>query len=232
MRYPFLTTAFFVAFSLPALAQSVYVTAAVGTEVSRQTRFESSGFDSNQFSGAETPVMGLRLGTRVGERWGVELAFARSSEIAEDITNGCCCCIPVLTTGGAPVGAGLGQGEELIYRPIIDSVTSMRLRHNSVGTMAWVRQPVADTIDLAYLGGLAFGRNVREVTVTYGGLGGFRSSSQTTTFDLSPVVGFEARIAMTEHIRLVPGIRMQGTSDAAAGDGWLLRATVGLGWQF
>jgi hypothetical protein len=40
-------------------------------------------------------------------------------------------------------------------------------------------------------------------------------------------VGFEACIGLTEHVNLVPGVRLHGLEN-----GWLLRPAVGLEWEF
>jgi hypothetical protein len=41
----------------------------------------------------------------------------------------------------------------------------------------------------------------------------------------------EARVRLTEHVRLVPSLRLQGLN-GQTGNGWLLRAGMGLGWSF
>jgi hypothetical protein len=56
---------------------------------------------------------------------------------------------------------------------------------------------------------------------------------RTTTYGLAPVVGFEARIALTDHIRLVPGVRLQGIGRGTNGTaGWLIRPSASLMWEF
>lgn len=74
--------------------------------------------------------------------------------------------------GGEPIVPAvrelLGHEQNVTLRPIISSEASMRLRNSAVGSLAWAWQPVAPNVDLVYLGGLAFRRNVQDVTVVYG----------------------------------------------------------------
>jgi hypothetical protein len=57
---------------------------------------------------------------------------------------------------------------------------------------------------------------------------GFPSfTAKTVNYGVRPLVGFEARITLTEHADLVPGIRLHGLENA-----WLLRPAVGLAWNF
>jgi hypothetical protein len=53
----------------------------------------------------------------------------------------------------------------------------------------------------------------------------FRST--TISYGTRPLAGVEARIGFTSHVRLIPGVRLQGITE-----GWLLRPYVGLGWFF
>jgi hypothetical protein len=57
---------------------------------------------------------------------------------------------------------------------------------------------------------------------------GFPSfTTKTVDYRVRPLVGFEARIKLTENADLVPGIRLHGLENA-----WLLRPAVGLAWNF
>jgi hypothetical protein len=49
----------------------------------------------------------------------------------------------------------------------------------------------------------------------------------TVQYDRGVVAGVDARIAVGEHLRLVPSFRMQAMSGA-----WALRPSVGVGWTF
>ena len=105
-------------------------------------------------------------------------------------------------------------------------------------SVLWLRQPLGDSSDLAFLGGLAFTRQVTDVDFSLGsvipvpGLGipvlpPIRLETRTVDYDVEPVVGVEGRIGLTEKLRIVAGVRLQGLSG-----GWLVRPALGLGWFF
>ena len=84
-----------------------------------------------------------------------------------------------------------------------------------------------------YLGGVAFSRQRLEITQTFPTVlrafapGGGSFTTTAISYSTHPLVGVEARIRMTSHMRLVPGIRVQGVEG-----GWLMRPYAGLGWSF
>jgi hypothetical protein len=104
--------------------------------------------------------------------------------------------------------------------------------------VAWVRHQATRTVDLVYLAGVGFNRTVQKTTIEYGPLVSGRpqliigpSETRVTHYGTGPVVGLEARIALTEHVRLIPGLRLHhigGTGNT----GWLLRMGAGLAWSF
>jgi len=49
----------------------------------------------------------------------------------------------------------------------------------------------------------------------------------SVVYSARPMAGFEARIGLTDHVQLVPGVRMHGIQG-----GWLIRPSVGLSWKF
>lgn len=205
----------------PVFAQAPYVGAAVGLDVSRIDRVEAQGF-SDVTSDGEAIAFSLRLGASVGQRWGVELGFTRPSEIERESSLG----FPrPLTAVSAPVPIPL---------PTFEARTTIERRNTTLDTVLWVSQRAGSRVDLVYLGGIAFSRIVENV--------GFQftrrvvgivvpNSTRTTTYDVGPVAGVEARIGLTDHVRLVPGLRLHGIGGSAS-DGWLLRTSAGLAWQF
>ena len=80
--------------AVSARAQSAYVSGTVGADVSRVGRTESN--ISQTFS-ADTEVFSwsLRLGTAVGQNWGVETEFVRSARSKSDIPVG----VPIIFSG-------------------------------------------------------------------------------------------------------------------------------------
>jgi hypothetical protein len=212
-----------------ALAQSPYVAATVGADVSRFSHSTSS-LTRLPSSDSEVISWSLRAGTSVGENWGVELEFVKSGRSRVEGPFGVQPLIPA--TGTVPGGTIIVSPLPNIPSPIAFQ-TDVRRSHSDFDTVAWARQRVAGSVDLVYLGGVAFSRQRSEITQTFPtvlalfapGGGTFRTT--TINYSTRPLVGAEARIALTSHMRLVPGIRLQGL-----GEGWLVRPYAGLGWFF
>lgn len=218
----------FMLLAIPARAQSPYVAATIGADIARFSHTESNTFDARS-SDSEVFSWSLRVGTEIGQNWGTELEFVRSNESRSSIPSGVA--IPLAagspgtgTTVASIIGAAL---------PVGNFSADVRSSHSDFDGIAWVRQR-AGSIDLVYLGGAVFSRQRTEISQTFptvlrpllpvpGGV--FR----TTTIDLSvrPLIGMEARIGLTPHVKLIPGLRLQGVTG-----GWLVRPYAGLGWFF
>jgi hypothetical protein len=219
--------AFFV--SAPAAAQSPYVAASAGVDVSRFDRVDGPGFSNNP--GGEAVAFSVRVGAPLGTRWGVELAFTRPAEVTHDTTFGYAIPLPAAIQTFPGVAAG-SAGSPVIFPPLDFGIHTKR-RNSTLDTAARMTQRANSRIELAYLAGLSFSR-VTE-TVSYGSFArppGPLSvfSTRTTMYGVGPVVGFEARIGLTDHVMILPGLRLQTLGGDAGG--WLLRAATGLGWQF
>jgi hypothetical protein len=215
-----------------ARAQSPYVAGTIGADVSRVSHTDSSVYSSPS-NDAEVVSGSLRVGTSLGEAWGVELEFVRSGRshqsqipIFSPLAGGVniASATSILSGGASPVGIPISS--------IVNLQTDVRSSHSDLDAVLWARQRLGGSIDMVYLGGLVFSRERVDVTQTFPTViralvpsGGFR----TTLIDYGtrPLVGVESRIRMTSHMRLMPGLRLQGV-----GDGWLLRPYVGLGWFF
>ena len=224
--------------TVAAHAQAPYVAATVGADVSRLSHSTSS---VTQLPDANSEVFSwsLRVGTPVGESWGVELEFVQSGRSRSEGPNGIVPLIPgtgtvtllpgVVTSTGGTIGGALPN----LPVPITGFQTDVRRTHSDLDAVAWARQRVGGSIDLVYLGGVAFSRQRLEITQTFPTLlalfapGGGTFRTTTIDYGTRPLVGAEARIGLTSHVRLVPGIRVQGLSA-----GWLLRPYAGLGWVF
>jgi len=212
-----------------AYAQSPYVAATVGADVSRLSHATSS-LARIPSGDSEVISWSLRAGTLVGESWGVELEFVQSGRSRSESTNGVQPLIPgTVTLTGGTIVSPLPPN---IPSPIAFQ-TDFRRSHSDFDTAAWVRQRAGGSVDLVYLGGIAFSRQRTEITQTFPTLfavfapGGGTFRTTTINYSARPLVGAEARIGLTSHVRLVPGIRLQGLAE-----GWLLRPYAGLGWFF
>ena len=228
-------------FGISISAQSPYVAGALAADVSRVGRTDSS-FYSAPSTDSEVVSGALRVGTSIGPRWGVELEFVRSGR---SNTQGSIA-IPVLQAGfvSATIGQALPAGVvpgNIAFPVPFDYRSEMTRRTTTLDAVAWASQPVSGSVEIVYLGGIAFSRERSVMTHIVSPV--LRTTAPpptavvllpTTTFrsaliqyDTRPLVGMEARIGLASKLRLVPGLRLQGLSN-----GWLLRPYVGLGWFF
>jgi hypothetical protein len=223
--------AFFVA--APAFAQSPYVVGSFGLDVSRLGAVENAGFEPPARDG-EVMEGALRVGTSLGDRWGVELEFARGGEIESESSQG-----PRALQAG-PLGNAISFTSGTVTSvsvPALNVRQRLEQQHQTIAALAWLRQPIGTRVDLVYLGGVGFWRTEREQQISFS----FplmrptvvppSQTTRVTTYGTAPVLGVEALIGFTDHVRLLPGLRMQGVGDVEA-TGWMLRAGIGLGWFF
>jgi hypothetical protein len=219
----------------PLFAQSTYVGAAVVGDVLRSTHSESS-LGRDVPAGGEAIGFALRVGTPLGSRWGVELEFTRPGEIETDFGGA----IPLVSSiesfavtasTRAPGGITLPQ---LFPSPLPYRLQTTQ-RHSTLSTTVWFNQSLSPRISLVYLAGMGFNRTTYESASRFEILpagitlpAGFPTTvTKTVTYGVRPLAGFEARIGLTDHVDLVPGVRLQGLESA-----WLLRPAVGLAWEF
>jgi hypothetical protein len=207
-----------------AAAQSPYVGAAVIADVVR-----SSGSRDQQPGSGETIGGALRVGTSLGPRWGVDLEFVRSGETdwRPDVT----------ILAGLPRGvpdAFFGPVPDLAIFPTPNIEVESQL--STLTASLWFRQNVSDRFSLVYLGGVVFSRTEAETQIEYGPIGLPRGgptvptrlySNEAVLYDTGVSVGLDGDIEMTDHLRLVPGLRMLAIESQ-----WLLRPSVGLRWRF
>jgi len=215
--------------SVPARAQAPYTTAAVGVDVARFDRVEAAGV-SDVEAGGEAIAFALRLGTAIGNQWGVELALTRPSEVTHESRQGYP--IPLTISVGARQTAPIDATGLVI--PVVESRIRMQRRNTTLDAMAWVAQRAGARADLVYLAGIAFSRITEDVDFAFTGRPValiLPTSTRTTMYAVGPVVGAEGRIRLTDHVILVPGIRLQALGGNGR-HGWLLRAAAGLGWRF
>lgn len=219
----------FVAFcslaAAPALAQSAYVSGSILADVTRVGRTEIVGVNEFPRGDGETFGFALRLGTSLGDRWGVEVEFVRPSAIENEVQPRI---IPVLV----PLPG-------IDIRPTIQYDIRLRQRITSLTTLAWLRQYVAEKVDFVYLAGIGFHHVAQETRVEFDPrlalpvvpVGSFISvafpSIDSVVYWTGPVVGLEARIALTNHVTFVPGVRLSGMVGAL-----VIRTGAGIGWSF
>ncbi len=215
-----------------AFAQGAYVGADLVGDVLRSTHSESSlGLDVP--TGGEAIGFALRVGAPLGSRWGVELGFTRPGEIETEFSGA----IPLASSPEILTTISRGPGS-LSATQLFPSPVPYRLRaaqrHSTLSTTLWFKQTVSSKISLVYLGGMGFYRNTYESESRFDILPAgivapivLPSLTKTVMYGVRPLAGFEARVHLTEHVDLVPGIRLHGLESA-----WLLRPAVGLAWNF
>jgi hypothetical protein len=214
-----------------AFAQSAYVGAELIGDVLRSTHSESTlGLDVP--SGGEAIGFALRVGTPLGSRWGIELQFARPGEIDTEFSGAIplASSVEILTTLARTPGAITAT--QLFPLPLPYRLRSSQ-RHSTLATTVWFNQSLSAKISLVYLAGMGFYRATYESEARFEILPVstipvvFPPITKTVTYGVRPLAGFEARLKLTDHVDLVPGVRLHGLESA-----WLLRPAVGLAWNF
>jgi hypothetical protein len=218
-----------------AFAQGAYVGAFLVGEIVRLDQYDSRTQDSGN---GESFGFGLRLGTPIGAKWGVELEFVRPGEITSnqvpqilpaaiyDVT-------PIQVIPGLPNQGGY---DPLIFPPISYEFRSTQ-RRTTLSPSLWVRQEISPRFSMVYLGGVAFGRTNNEVEISYS-IGRSilpiapipRSPRSSTNLLLTTCNRWWASkggFVWAARWILVPGLRLHG-----AQGGWLIRPAVGLSWNF
>jgi len=218
-------------------AQSAYVSGALVGDVLLSTHSETS-LGGDIPSGGEAIGFALRVGTRLGSRWGVELEFTRAGEIETTFDGP----IPLASRDGTTVSwtstvpGALPNIDllALLQRPVSYSLRTSQ-RHSTLSPTVWMNQELSRRVSLVYLAGMGFQRSTYESESRFDILlppgisipSIMPASTKTVTYGVRPLAGIEARIALTEHADLVPGLRLHGLDN-----GWLLRPAVGLSWKF
>ena len=210
------------AFVHPAFAQGPYVGVSVGSDI---TRFDGVAGQDSAGSG-EAVSWQLKIGTPVVSHFGVELEFSRPQEVTRTDSG------PIIYTPAVAAAiAAIGVPTDVLI-PSFSIRTAQR--NTTISPTMWVRQTITPRFSLSYLGGVSFVRTTTEFSYDYG-IGRpnviaptlLPRSTRSIEYGVAPVVGLEGRIGMTEHLQLVPGLRMQTLTN-----GWVLRPAVGGEWEF
>jgi hypothetical protein len=203
-----------------AAAQSPYVGGGIVVDIVRVSGSRDFGASGD----GETVGGALRVGTSLGNRWGVDLEFARTGEIESQPD------FRIL----ADAFPGISPGLTIFPQPEI----STRRQSSVVTTTLWWRQELGERFDLVYLGGAAFTRAETQLRIDIPAfpiplpIGGVISPVQlieqeAVSYGTGVAVGLDGRIWMTEHLRLVPGLRL-----LTIPGGWVVRPAVGIHWVF
>src|SRR5262245_50816845 len=124
-----------------AFAQSTYVGADLVGDVLRSTHSESS-LGRDLPAGGEAIGFGLRLGTPLGSRWGIELAFTRPGEIETEFSGA----IPLVSSAEILTTVSRSPGN-LTAPPLFPSPLSYSVRatqrHSTLSTAVWFNQSLS-----------------------------------------------------------------------------------------
>ena len=223
---------FMVAVATPGAAQSTYVGASLVGEFARFGDVNVNDDDLRiaselgPWQNGETIGFDVRVGRALGERWGVELEFARGGTIEQRRTVGLSRSLgdlPVIVPPGIPI-------------PSFEFDLRSEQQHTTIGAVAWVRQDLGDRIDLAFLGGVSFSRVEAEQEIRFADSRlavflPYPREIETVQHGVGPVVGTEAVITLGEQAALTTGVRIHGVGSGGL-EGWLVRPSVGLRWSF
>ena len=208
----------------PAFGQSIYVGVAAGSDTFLTNKIEA-GQLIQPATGGTTPVVAVRTGLALGERWGAEVEVAHSLTIERD---------EAIDFPGFPITVG-GVFPAPFPRPSFRVASEQAL--TAVNTLAWVSYPLNARFDIVVVAGASFQRNEVEQQfeiefppIFLPGSAVFTiapASTRVTTYDVGPVVGIEGRIRFGDHLRVVPALRLSDTAG-----GWSVRPTAGVDWVF
>ena len=225
-----------------AFAQATYVSASVFGDFVRASHVEYAGLVEPSGSG-EAVGFALRAGTPLGSVWGIEVEYARPGEIENDATPRV---LPLAQSSLTFTSIGDIPGvsavlPDLLAPTILPYSIRTAARHTTLSTALWVQQQLSSRIAMVYLGGMAFYRSEHEYEyqITFPRLlpplpglapslpvpASFRSES--VAYGVRPLAGVESRVGMGEHAHLSAGVRLQASSGV-----WLIRPSIGLGWEF
>jgi hypothetical protein len=211
----------------PARAQGTYVSASLTGDLLRLDSVESVGVKTSR--GGEAIGFALRVGTELGPRWGVELEFARPAEIDTELSPGI---VPLPVEPLFPLGGATVPGANIAFPSFSYRIRTSQ-RNTTLSAALWARQQLSPKVSIVYTGGAGFRRATSEVAIGFDPLPALGipivlpTVTTSTNYDVGPFAGIEGRIALTEHVQLVPGIRLHGVSG-----GWLLRPSAGIAWRF
>jgi hypothetical protein len=188
------------------IAESAYVTAGTFLDVKR-----FSGDPTEGVLDGTAPGAALAVGTSIGSRWDLQVALDvtgfSETRRARDITF---------------------QREKITLTSVVENQVL------SVATLLRFRSAPRGRVRLGYLGGLSFVRLHRKFHTeapdgTPSGL--IPRPDERVDYSAAPTVGIDARIALSEHVSVIPGIHAC-VFRFADESGLLVRPRIGVRWAF
>jgi hypothetical protein len=191
----------------------------VGASISADIARTGSGASGLNPGSGEAMSFSLRAGTPIVRRIGVEFEFARPAIIERDQ-------VPDVV----PLDPGLASEFAALGIPVYRYTLHTEQRNTTMSVALAAEQSISPHLSVMYVGGVAFGRIERTVRFQYDPAPPFGiplPDQNGVTYDTGPLVGMDAHIGLTDHVQVVPGVRLMGIAG-----GWLLRPAVGLAWRF
>ena len=218
-----------------AFAQGAYVSASLFGDIVRATHTDYPVTGGAQ-GGGEAIGFALRAGVPLGAVWGVEVEYARPGEIENALQPSV---LPLAQTTLTYTVISDLPGVPPVLPTFLPFSVRTTERHSTLTASAWIQQQLSSRVAMVYLAGIGFSRSEHELEYGFSRLTGVLPpglaplpsptsfSSESIQYGVRPMAGVESRIEMTEHVHLVPGIRLQASSGI-----WLVRPSVGLAWTF
>jgi hypothetical protein len=178
----------------------------------------------------DAPGFSLTLGRAFGERWGIELEFARGGGIEQERIERT---FPVFTPDSLLPPGLLPPG---LPPPGFAFELHTEQQHTTIAAAAWIRQELGARVDLAVLGGVSFSRveveqEIRNIDPRLAIFLPYPREIESVQHGAGAVVGAEAIIEIATHVAATAGVRLHGI-DAGGLGGWLVRPSAGLRWRF
>jgi hypothetical protein len=198
----------------PCFSQSVYVGGTVAANTTSLNRYESDGRPDIGSAGTAL-VIGGRVGLALGTRWGAEVEFSNGFEITKENRTG------GMFGPTSVFSLSIGSGGQYEF------ITHARQRNRTLSPILWLSHPLRDRVDLVLVTGASFDRMITderyEIVISpplFGVLDvGFGPNSvHVVQYHVGVLDGVETRLAVGEHLRLVPSLRIHGWSGWRLGD--------------
>jgi hypothetical protein len=194
-------------------------------DIARFSRVDYDEDDFARMAGGETSAddaalgFNVRIGRELGERWGVELEFARTGEFESQ----------------ASIALPAVLRETLDLRvPFYGFDYKAERTQTMIAALAWVRQDLGERVELGYLGGISFNRVETEQEYTGPRILIYPPISvpgyESIDYGIGPEVGVEVAVKFGS-AAVTSGIRLQSAIGGTRG-GWLIRPNVGMRWRF
>ncbi len=211
-----LTLAFCLLLPLAAAAQRPYVGASLTGNTVRW-----SGLLSDTLGNGTSLGAGLRAGTAIGERWGLDAEVVHPGWIEWDYGY--------QATIGSFASPLIGSSPTMLTVP---AGYVQKSRQSTLAATLWVRQRPFQRVDVVYSAGVAILRQDQQTNYTPLQIPGLPFpvegfERKYSSYSTGPVLGLDVPVHVTDHLRVVPAMRLM-----VFGSALIARPSIGAAWQF